>query len=192
MIAQRVIQEDLKCKEKNILDNKESTIFWSYVNQRLSKSYIIRNIRVEGNSLDNPEEIANAFNTYFTPEFSPKRDSVVDIAATLNTACSPEQRIESVTVVPEDISAVLKKIPPKKSNDRDGLSYKVLKEGGAPLAFQLCKLFACSLKAAKVPSAWKMSMVTPIHKSGPKDSLQNSRPISVTSCCSRVLESCKG
>ena len=81
-------------------------------------------------------------------------------------------------------------LPPKMSIDGDGLCYKILKEGGIPLqlASYLCDLFSLSLERGIIPSAWKIAVVTPIYKKGSRTLPNNYRPISVTSCCSRVLE----
>lgn len=63
-----------------------------------------------------------------------------------------------------------------------------MKEGGVPLAFQPCNLFAFSLKVSKVPSPRKIAVVTSIHKSGLKDLPEKYRANNVSSSCFRVLE----
>ena len=39
-----------------------------------------------------------------------------------------------------------------------------------------------------VPCEWKVALVTPIHKSGPKNEFENNRPISVLSISSKILK----
>ncbi|MEL7309490.1 MAG: reverse transcriptase family protein, partial [Pseudomonadota bacterium] len=87
-----------------------------------------------------------------------------------------------------DVLTIVKKLPSKSSVDLDGLSYNIIKKGGYPLWYRLYQLFSHSLKLCCIPSAWKLAAVTPIHKSGSKLEITNFRPISVTSCCSRILE----
>lgn len=45
-----------------------------------------------------------------------------------------------------------------------------------------------SFRQAAVPSAWKVSTVIPIYKSGDKSNLSNYRPISILSITSKVAE----
>ena len=96
--------------------------------------------------------------------------------------------LQSVSVSALDVHNVLKSLPSKTSIDNDNLSYRILKEGGFVLAMHLANLFSLSLSSGVVPSAWKIGVVSPIHKSGAKNLVSNYRPISVTSCCCRVLE----
>jgi hypothetical protein len=88
----------------------------------------------------------------------------------------------------DDVHKTLKRVPSKTSTDPDGLSYYVLKQGGTVLTTYLFHIFNLSIELSRVPSAWKTAMITPLHKGGSKSQVQNYRPISVTSCCSRVLE----
>jgi hypothetical protein len=94
----------------------------------------------------------------------------------------------SISIHPDDVSKIIKALPAKTSIDNDGLSYKVLKEGGIILATQLSQLFSFSLNVRRIPTSWKISNVTPIHKGGSRQVVSNYRPISVTSCCCRILE----
>ena len=65
---------------------------------------------------------------------------------------------------------------------------QIIKEGGVFLAPCLHTLFTFSLNSACIPSAWKTAVVSPIHKKGPRNLAEKYRPISVTSCCCRILE----
>ena len=185
-IAKRVVQDDLRMRENKILMQKDSKSFWSYVNRRLSKNYEIKSIlRSESDTcVEDQEEIADVFNHYFASVFSFQQE----IKLSDQPLDSDILSLDSVTVSPHEIFEILKTIAPKTSNDGDGLSYKVLKEGGIPLVNHLTDLYSLSLSLGQLPSAWKIALVTPIHKNGPKNKTENYRPISVTSCCCRVLE----
>ena len=53
----------------------------------------------------------------------------------------------------------------------------------------LTYLFSLSTEIGRVPcSAWKVAVVAPIHKGGVSTDINNYRPISITSCCSRIIE----
>jgi hypothetical protein len=79
-------------------------------------------------------------------------------------------------------------LPPKNSTDSDGLSYNIVKNGGCILSILLTQLFSLSVEVGHLPLSWKSALVTPIHKKGPKSMINNYRPVSVTSCCCRILE----
>ena len=44
------------------------------------------------------------------------------------------------------------------------------------------------MKNSQFPDKWKEAKVTPLHKNGPKDDLNNYRPISILPVISKVLE----
>lgn len=46
-----------------------------------------------------------------------------------------------------------------------------------------------SLSSASIPYDWKIANITPIFKKGSKSDAGNYRPISLTSVCSKILES---
>ena len=86
------------------------------------------------------------------------------------------------------MSKVIDSLQPKKSVDADNLSYLILKNGGQPVIFRLFQMFSVSLETSRIPLSWKTAIVTPIFKKGSKLLVSNYRPVSVTSCCSRILE----
>ncbi|MEL7308788.1 MAG: reverse transcriptase family protein, partial [Pseudomonadota bacterium] len=88
----------------------------------------------------------------------------------------------------DDVIKVVHNLPFKSSVDADGFSYKILKNGGLPLCSRLFDLYSLSLELSRIPTSWKTAVVTPIYKAGDKMDVRNFRPISVTSCCSRILE----
>ena len=69
----------------------------------------------------------------------------------------------------------------KLSIDSDDLSYNIIKNGGYQLALFLRDLFMLSLETSRIPAAWKIALVSPIHKKGLKELINNYRLISVTS-----------
>ena len=54
----------------------------------------------------------------------------------------------------------------------------------------LTTLFNLSLKSCQIPVDWKISNITPIHKSGDHSNVSNYRPISLLSLVSKVLKRC--
>ena len=46
-----------------------------------------------------------------------------------------------------------------------------------------------SIERGEFPTAWKESVVTPVHKKGAKNSLENYRPVRVLPAAAKLLES---
>jgi len=54
----------------------------------------------------------------------------------------------------------------------------------------MCWLFNRILSGGKIPKAWKVSVITPIHKKGDKCLVENYRPVCNISSLSKVFEKC--
>ena len=89
-------------------------------------------------------------------------------------------KIDSSTVF-----AHLSSLDVRKSTGPDDLSSRFLKEVASEIAEPLTGLFNYSLQE-KVPSAWKRSHITPVHKGGASDDPY--RPIAVVPVVAKVLE----
>ena len=46
------------------------------------------------------------------------------------------------------------------------------------------------MQTGKLPDNWKKANVTPLHKKGPKNQVENYRPISLTSIVCKTVEFC--
>ena len=75
-----------------------------------------------------------------------------------------------------------------QSTGPDNLPAKFLRTVADQIAVPLIDLFNCSLQTGEVPSEWKHSHVTPVHKGGPPDDPSNFWPISVISVIAKVFE----
>ena len=83
---------------------------------------------------------------------------------------------------------MLTKLDVKKSTGPDDLSTLFLQRVAECIAGPLMQIFNKSLKTGTVPSSWKRSNVTPVHKGGDTDDPGNYRPISVVPIVAKVLE----
>ena len=57
------------------------------------------------------------------------------------------------------------------------------------ISYPLTVLFKKSLAQGVVPEDWKRASVSPIYKKGNKNIAENYRPVSLTSQCSKLMES---
>ena len=82
----------------------------------------------------------------------------------------------------------LSKLRPDKSMGPHNLSPKLLIETQKEIAYPLLLLFRKSLQELSVPDDWKKANVSPIFKNGNRQSLENYRPVSLTSQICNLFE----
>ena len=83
--------------------------------------------------------------------------------------------------------AIIDKISSNKASG-DGLSVRVLKKIAPVFANPLSKLLNLSVSTNSFPNHWKIAKVTPLHKGGARNDINNYRPISVLPILSKILE----
>ena len=185
IIADKVLLKDLAMRECDIVKSSDPKAFWKYVNCRLSKPTQIKCIKDADREINNSLEIANKFNEYFSSVFRPSTNNTLPELNTLNTN---EPTLDSITITTYDVMSILRRLPASPSVDGDQLSYFILKQASFYLVPFLTEIFNLSLKQSRIPDNWRTAIVTPIYKKGCRSSVRNYRPVSVTSCCLRILE----
>ena len=70
----------------------------------------------------------------------------------------------------------------------DSIHGKILKNCAVSLAYRLFLLFRISYNTGCIPREWKLAHVVPVHKKGPKENIENYRPISLTSLVMKTFE----
>jgi hypothetical protein len=71
--------------------------------------------------------------------------------------------LSSITVTEKDVGDILSTINQNKAYGPDGISPRLLKEGGPSIVKVLTRLFNRSLELAKFPLTWKRANVLPIY-----------------------------
>ncbi len=149
----------------------------------------------EGEILDNEADIAAAFNLQFSKL---SRRATIDkmnsetVKEKLETYVQGKlQNSQSFSIPAVTSNYVLKqlqKLDTNKAKGVDEMNPLFLKVAAHIIAPSLTHIFNLSLRTGTFPGAWKCAKVTPLHKKGAKDNLNNYRPISVLSVISKVIE----
>ena len=104
---------------------------------------------------------------------------------------TPDVPLPPLSEIACDWTDVVKAIQHLKHNitsGPDGILAIMLHVCYSSICNHLACLFNASLSSGKVPSAWKISNVTPIHKKGDASVVQNYRPISLLSLVGKLQE----
>ena len=124
------------------------------------------------------------YNEFFSSVFTKE-----DATALPTVPNEPEkQLLTDISFTSEDVLKLLQGLKPDKSPGPDMTHPRVLKECANELAYPLFRLFRKSLDDGNVPRDWKDGNVTPIYKKGSRTSVDNYRPVSLTSVVRKVME----
>lgn len=96
--------------------------------------------------------------------------------------------IESIEINLSEIEKLLKSLDLSKAAGPDDLPAILITKCATELSIPLAILFHRSIKEGVVPRKWKSAFISPIHKSGPKDRVENYRPISKLCLVAKVFE----
>jgi len=91
-------------------------------------------------------------------------------------------------ISPCTVFSHLSKLDVTKAMGPDGLSATFLKAIAEVIVVPLTSLCNQSLREGVIPTIWKQSSITPIHKGGSHDDPSNYRPISVVLTLAMILE----
>ena len=86
-----------------------------------------------------------------------------------------------------EVANCLATLDTSKACGPDNIPPRLLKECSNQIAPSLCALFNPSLRTGRIPSEWKKTYVTPVHKKDSMEPAENYRPISLLCILSRLL-----
>ena len=109
-----------------------------------------------------------------------RKASCEDVSSFHNSFCSPFSA---------ELSTAICKLSSSTASGPDWIAYPLLKHLPEPAQLLLLSLFNRSWSSHTFPSCWKPTTIIPIHKPGkPTSSPSSFRPISLTSCISKLFE----
>ena len=171
----------------NFVDDSDSSLiskkFWNHVKSKSKSTRIPDTVRYGDRFRNNPQDQTELFNEYFSHQFSGQSKYDLDFD------CSGNSFVDLYFEI-DDIYQILRNLNPSKAAGPDGIHGKVLKYCARSLAYPLSILFNLSYVTGSIPPDWKIALVVPVFKKGDKKSVENYRPISLTSLVMKVFERC--
>ncbi len=79
-------------------------------------------------------------------------------------------------------------MPTNKATGMDSLSIKLVKLSAPLITHAMTVIFNKSIVSGTFPCEWKIAKVTPVYKTGPREDMNNYRPISVISIIAKTME----
>lgn len=143
-----------------------------------------------------PSESLNNCNLHFTTVGKNLANQILqrlstseeDLAANVNNNNSPT---ESMFMTPTDefeVDSVIKQLKYDSAPGLDGIKPSLLKLISNTILEPLTYICNLSISTGVFPEYWKVALVSPIYKAGPRNSPDNYRPISLLCILSKVLE----
>ena len=152
-------------------------------------------LEVDDRIIDNVEEMADQFNSYFTTVAEKLRSQLSNTPCDLSKLFSfvksrkdPEVQFSIPAITSSQIGRIILKISPNKTSGIDKISARFLRMAAPAISDSLAKIINLSFTQGKFPSGWKIAKVTPIYKSGTESDPSNYRPISVLPVVSKIIE----
>jgi hypothetical protein len=156
---------------------------WAIINEAISNKgpkNPISEIFFNGITINNPFDIAQKFNQFFT-----------SIAANLSTEINPSDLsiddTPSLPVTLDELLSTINCIQDKKTPDFNNISMHLVKKSIVNISAPLIHIFNCSLTSGRVPDKMKIAKVVPIFKSGNANDINSYRPISLLCTFSKFL-----
>ena len=176
---------------ENSSDMKKIYKFISEATNNTKINQSISQIKGENDELiTNPENVVDFCNDYFLTIGKKMSEFIPDsFEPALAHSCS----LSSMYLTPTNENEVIKHINSLKNNYSSGIdriSSVVIKTLHKYIIKPLVHIINLIFKSGLIPSQFKVSVVTPIHKAGDKNSIGNYRPISVISNLGKIFEKC--
>ena len=171
---------------KNIDADRKS--FFAYARSRSrARREVGPLVDASGSTSVLPQEMAEQFNNYFASVFSVEDTSNVPSADKLFQG-SEAEALHEIPVTGEMVRKKLDRLRSDKAAGADDLAPRFLNELKEEICYPLVRIMSASLESGVIPDDWKSANVTPIFKKGSKNSVENYRPVSLTSQVCKLFE----
>lgn len=168
--------------ENSIKENPKS--FWNFIKSKRTSSEYPSKMFYNDKISNSSSETANLFAEFFCSNFV--LDANFDVVS--NSTSSSCLNFGNLQLYEDDIFFGISKLKPAHKIDNDGISAFFIKNCANSLIVPLLQIFNTSLRQGVFVDKWKVTSITPVFKSGPKDNIANYRPISKLCNISKIFE----
>ena len=154
---------------------------WKHLKLTSGSTRIPETVSYGSRFRNDSDDQAELFNEFFSDQFSDSSDYNIDI----NFDNDDNNNIDFNF---RQVRSLLNKVNVNKAVGPDGIHGKILKNCASSLAYPLSLIFKTSYNTGQIPNDWKLANVVPVHKKGSKSSVENYRPISLTSLVMKIFE----
>ena len=177
-----LIRSDDLRREQKILQSKNQSVFYKFVNSKLHVKPRIPVLRSNNEIFVTDKDKSNCFNKFFESVFTVDNGTVPQLPNSENDLCDIHFNEFSVL-------HALSSINTNASMGPDSIPSLVLNNYRDQLCQPLSTIFNVSFQQSRVPDLWSVAHVVPIFKGkGEKSNCKNYRPVSLTSSVCKVME----
>ena len=154
----------------------------------------ISSINCNGNiGIESPSEISNALNDFFVNVASNLKEPIpLSTHDKLEDFCKSKNSENTAFTIPniekDKVLKYLLNVNIKKATGTDNIGARILKLAAPYIADDITFICNKSISSSCFPDKWKEAKVSPLHKSGLLEDINNYRPISILPVLSKVLE----
>ena len=183
-VQKKIRRAKRRVEQQLATDTANSKKFYSYIRSKTSTRTGVGPLKVDGRTLTDSREMAEALNEYFGSVFQAEDLLNVPKPKILPT----KSKCSGVNFRPSIVKKMIRSLKSNSAPGPDGITPRLLQELVDVVAAPLSTVFTKSMVEGTVPDDWKSAHVTPIFKKGQKSSPTNYRPVSLTSVPGKVME----
>jgi hypothetical protein len=172
---------------RKIIPNNSKTLWDAVKTAKNLNLSLFPNTLTLANAMIPSKSIPDAFAMFFRE----KVESIVNEAAINDNVYNGKRKAVTTEVnfmSEADVEKCIKDIKIKNNEGFDRIPQRILVEGCTPLLPPLSALFSKIYQQKKLPEQWLTSKITPIHKKGDKNKIENYRPIANLCSASKFFE----
>lgn len=178
-------------KDSLSTDFKNPKQFWRKINTIMNRpaGSPITHLNINNEIIREPQLVADAFSQHFSKVGSSFTYNSSEIYSDFTSVQNrPVRSFYFKKITPLQVERVINALNSNCSAGPDGLEMRFFKIASHILSFPLAYLFNLALETGETPSSWKCARVTPLHKGGDTQDVNNYRPISIINSITKIFE----
>lgn len=190
-LLRKEVKSLIKLTHRNYINSVEDGIsnnpkkFWTFIKNKQKNNGLCNSFHYNNIELSDCKTIVEGFASYFESVYSTVDQSHYNIPDVNSTTCDT---LNITCILRNEVEIAIKKLKSKSTAGPDMIPPFIIKGCANILIDPLLYIYNLSIKTSLFPSAWKVSRVCPVLKSGHRSAITNYRPISILSSVAKVFE----